>query len=332
MSEAVRLTDGFGRVASDLRLSVTDVCNLRCRYCLPNEEVAWLPREQRLGDDEMVRLVRVLAGSGVRTLRVTGGEPLVRPRLAPLVRRLRALPGIDEISLTTNGVLLAKHVEALAAAGISRVNVSLDSVDPERFSRLTQRDLLPRVLEGIAAAQSARGISQVKLNAVALRGVTEDDVVDLVSFARAEGLQLRFIEVMPLDAARGWREQDVLSAEDLRSIVAARWPIEPRPRERSATAELFRFCDGRGDVGFIAPVTRPFCADCNRLRLTADGQLRTCLFAHEETDLRGPLRAGAGDDELTELVRGAVAAKQWGHEMRRPGFRPPRRTMSAIGG
>jgi cyclic pyranopterin phosphate synthase len=326
------LTDGYGRVARDLRLSVTDVCNLRCRYCLPDERVAWLPRDERLDDDETVRLVTLLAALGVRTVRVTGGEPLARPGLARLVERLAAIEGIDELALTTNGVLLARHVAALADAGISRINVSLDSVDRERFDALTRRDLLPRVLEGIEAARRHPGIRQVKLNAVALRGVTEHEALDLVAFARAHDLQLRFIEVMPLDAAGNWKPTDVLTAEQLRAIIARRWPLEPLEREPSSTARLLRFADGGGEVGFIASVSEPFCADCDRLRLTADGQLRTCLFAHGETDLRGPLRAGADDAALARVVREAVAAKQWGHEIHRPGFRPPARSMSAIGG
>lgn len=331
-SPAPALADRFGRVARDLRISVTDVCNLRCRYCLPDEEMAWLPRDQRLDEDETVRLVTLLAGLGVRTVRVTGGEPLVRPGLAGLVSRIDAIDGIEEISLTTNAVLLARHVTALARAGVSRVNVSLDSVDPVRFAELTRRDLLPKVLEGIAAAQDEPGIEQVKLNAVAMRGITEHEALDLVAFARARDLQLRFIEVMPLDAGRRWRERDVLSAEELRRIIGSRWPVEPLEREPSSTARVFRFADGGGEVGFIASVTEPFCADCDRIRLTADGQLRTCLFAHDETDLRGPMRAGATDDELERIVRDAVAGKQWGHEIHRPGFTPPTRPMSAIGG
>ena len=329
---AAPLVDGYGRVARDLRVSVTDVCNLRCRYCLPDEQVAWLPRDQRLDDDELVRIVSLLARLGVQTVRITGGEPLVRPKLAGLVERIAAIAGIEEISLTTNGVLLARHVAALAAAGVSRINVSMDSVDPQRFAELTRRDLLPKVLEGIAAAQATPGIEQVKINAVAMRGVTEHEAIDLVAFARAQDLQLRFIEVMPLDAGHRWQPTDVLTAEELRAIIAERWPIAPLERAPSSTATVFRFADGGGEVGFIASVSEPFCADCDRLRLTADGQLRTCLFAHGETDLRTPLRDGVDDVRLAALVTGAVADKQWGHEIHRPGFRPPARSMSAIGG
>lgn len=326
------LVDGFGRVARDLRVSVTDVCNLRCRYCMPAEGLDWLGRDERLDADETVRAVSVLAGLGVRTVRVTGGEPLVRPRLPELVARIAAVPGIDEVSLTTNGVLLARHAAALAEAGISRVNVSLDAVDRDRFAALTRRDLLPKVLDGIRAARDAPGIEQVKINAVALRGVTEHDALDLVDFARAEGVQLRFIEVMPLDAEGGWTPDDLLSAADLRALIEERHPLEALPRDPSATATTFRFRDGGGEVGFIASVTEPFCGGCDRLRLTADGQLRTCLFSQDEHDLRGAMRAGADDGALRDIVLGAVAAKGWGHEINRPGFVPPARPMSSIGG
>lgn len=326
------LVDGYGRVARDLRISVTDVCNLRCRYCLPDEQIAWLPREQRLDDDELVRIVTLLARMGVRTVRITGGEPLVRPKLPALVERIAAVDGIEEIALTTNGVLLARHAAALAAAGVSRVNVSMDSVDPQRFAELTRRDLLPKVLEGIATARATPGIEQVKINAVAMRGITEHEAVDLVAFARAQDLQLRFIEVMPLDAGHRWQPTDVLTAEELRGIIGQRWAMEPLERAPSSTARVFRFADGGGEVGFIASVSEAFCADCDRLRLTADGQLRTCLFAHDETDLRSALRDGADDERLAALITGAVADKQWGHEIHRPGFRPPARSMSAIGG
>ncbi len=325
------LVDGFGRVVRDLRVSVTDVCNLRCRYCLPESGIGWLPRDERLDDDETVRLVRVLAGLGVRTVRVTGGEPLARPGLVGLVERVAAVVGIDEVSMTTNGVLLERSADALVAAGVQRFNVSIDSVHQKRFAELTRRDVLPAVLRGIAAVRAHRDV-EVKLNAVALRGITEHEAVDLVAFARAQDLQLRFIEVMPLDAEGRWTADDVLSGEQLRRIIAARWPVEALPRARSSTATVFRFRDGGGRVGFVSSVTESFCADCDRIRLTADGQLRTCLFAHDETDLRGALRDGATDDELVALIRGAVATKQWGHEMHRPGFVPPARPMSAIGG
>lgn len=326
------LVDGFGRAIRDLRVSVTDVCNLRCTYCLPESGIAWLPKDERLDDDETVRLVEVLAGLGVTTVRITGGEPLARSHLPALIERIDAVPGIEEISMTTNGVLLHRHADALVAAGVKRFNVSIDSVHQRRFAELTRRDVLPAVLNGLAALDPYRDRVTIKLNAVALRGITEHEAVDLVAFARERDLQLRFIEVMPLDADGAWTEDHVLTGEEVRAIVHERWPVDALPRERSSTARVWRFRDGGGEIGFVSSVTESFCADCDRIRLTADGQLRTCLFAHDETDLRGALRAGASDDELVALVRGAVAAKQWGHEMHKPGFRPPERPMSAIGG
>lgn len=329
---AAPLVDGFGRVARDLRVSVTDVCNLRCRYCLPESGVAWLPSDERLDDDETVRLVRLMVELGVRTVRITGGEPLARPGLVELIQRINAIPQLDEIAMTTNGVLLARSADALVEAGVRRFNVSIDSVHPERFAELTRRARLPAVLRGIDALERHRDTVEVKLNAVALRGITENEAIDLVAFARERKLQLRFIEVMPLDADGQWTNDDVLSGEDVRAIVAERWPLEPVGRQKSATARVFRFADGGGKIGFVSSVTESFCGDCDRLRLTADGQLRTCLFAHDETDLRGAMRAGADDAELERMLRVAVGDKQWGHEINRPGFVPPERPMSAIGG
>jgi cyclic pyranopterin phosphate synthase len=316
----------------DLRVSVTDVCNLRCTYCLPESGIAWLPKDERLDDDETVRLVEVLAGLGVTTVRITGGEPLARSHLPALIERIDAVPGVEEISMTTNGVLLHRHADALVAAGVKRFNVSIDSVHQRRFAELTRRDVLPAVLNGLAALDPYRDRIQIKLNAVALRGITEHEAVDLVGFARERDLQLRFIEVMPLDADGAWTEDHVLTGEEVRAIVHERWPVDALPRVPSSTARVFRFRDGGGEIGFVSSVTESFCADCDRVRLTADGQLRTCLFAHDETDLRGALRAGASDAELETMIRTAVAGKQWGHEMHKPGFRPPERPMSAIGG
>lgn len=326
------LVDGFGRVIRDLRVSVIDVCNLRCTYCLPESGIAWLPKDERLSDDETVRLVEVLAGLGVRTVRVTGGEPLARPRLAELIARIDAVPQIEELAMTTNGVQLERHAEALVAAGLKRVNVSIDTIDRQRFAELTRRDVLPKVLRGIAALRPYRETVEVKLNAVALRGITEHAAIDLVGFAREHELQLRFIEVMPLDAEGRWTPTDVLTGEELRAIIGRRWAVDALPRVPSSTAQVFRFRDGGGEVGFISSVSESFCGDCDRIRLTADGQLRTCLFSHDETDLRGALRDGASDAELVTMIRRAVGDKQWGHEMHKPGFRPPERPMSAIGG
>jgi cyclic pyranopterin phosphate synthase len=327
------LVDSFGRVHRALRLSVTDRCNLRCRYCMPAEGMEWLPGDQLLDDEELVRLTRALAGVGIRDLRVTGGEPLVRSGLAALVARLARIEGIDEISITTNGVLLARQIDDLVAAGLSRVNVSLDSLDPERFEQITRRRDLDRALAGLAACEAHPGLRPIKVNAVALRGLSEPDVLPLAELARRKPYVVRFIEVMPLDAPRTWTRDAVLSGEELREMIGRRWPIQPVARERpSAPATRWRFADGAGELQFVSSVTEPFCASCDRLRLTADGQLRTCLFAESETDLLGPLRAGADDAEIVAIVREAVGDKQAGHGMADPSWTYAGRPMSRIGG
>lgn len=325
--------DGYGRAHRALRLSVTDRCNLRCRYCMPAEGLEWIPREELLTDDELVTLATMFARAGVSEIRITGGEPLVRPGLATLVERLRGIDGVGEISLTTNGVLLADRIDDLVAAGLDRVNVSIDSLDPERYAEITRRDDLGRALAGLAACERHRGLRPIKVNAVALRGVSEPDVLPLAELARRSSYVVRFIEVMPLDAPRTWTRDMVLSGEELRRIISARWPLEPVARERpSAPATSWRFADGRGEMQFVASVSEPFCAACDRLRLTADGQLRTCLFAEWETDLRGPLRAGSSEAELEQVVRAAVARKEAGHGMDDPAWRYTGRPMSMIGG
>jgi cyclic pyranopterin phosphate synthase len=302
------LTDGFGRVHDDLRLSVTDRCNLRCAYCMPEDPV-WFPREHLLSFEEIGRVAAVLAGAGVRKVRLTGGEPLVRRDLPDLVRMLAGLPGIEDLSLTTNGVLLARHACALRESGLRRVNVSLDTLDPRRFARMTGRARLPEVLEGLRAAAGA-GLSPIKINAVLLRGVNDDEAESLVDFAREQGCELRFIEVMPLDNHAAWDPARVVSGAELRQRIAARWPILPEiPEDPSAPATRYRFADGRGRVGFVDSVTRPFCGDCSRLRLTSDGRVRVCLYDDREVDLRGPLRSGATDEALLSLVRQALAGK-----------------------
>lgn len=327
------LRDGFGRVHRSLRLSVTDRCNLRCRYCMPAEGMRWLPREELLSYEELERVVRLLAGHGITDVRVTGGEPLVRAELPALVERIAAAPGVREVSITTNGVLLAGAVDDLVAAGLSRVNVSVDSLDPERFAQITRRRELNRVLAGLAACERHPSLRPIKVNAVALRGVSEPDILPLAEMARHRPYVVRFIEVMPLDAPRTWTRDSVLSGAELRAMVGARWPLEPLEPERpSATATRWRFADGAGELQFVSSVTEPFCATCDRLRLTADGQLRTCLFATEETDLRGPLRAGASDDQLAAIVAGAVLRKGPGHGMADPRWTYNGRPMSAIGG
>lgn len=328
-----RLTDGFGRVARALRVSVTDRCNLRCRYCMPAEGLPWLPRGDVLTADEIVGLVGTFARLGVRDVRVTGGEPLVRTGVAEIVRRIVAIPEIGEVSLTTNGVLLADQVDDLVDAGLRRVNVSLDSLDPDRFAALARRRDLDRVLAGLEACERHEVLRPIKVNVVSLRGVTESEVLALADFARRKPYVIRFIEVMPLDAPRDWSRDQVLPGAEIRAMIAGRWPLVERPPSRpSSTATRWAFSDGAGEMEFVSSVTEPFCASCDRLRLTADGQLRTCLFAEVETDLRTPLRAGAGEDEIAEIVRGAVMAKGAGHGMADPLWTYTGRPMSLIGG
>lgn len=333
MSDAPLLEDGFGRIHRALRVSVTDRCNLRCRYCMPAEGMQWIARDELLSDDELVRLVGLFAGAGVSEVRVTGGEPLVRPGLAELVGRLSATAGVREVSMTTNGVLLAEAIDALVHNGLGRVNVSIDSLDPARYAAITRRDDLARALAGLEACEAHPALGPIKVNAVALRGVSEPDVLPLAELARRRPYVVRFIEVMPLDAPREWTREAVLSGAELRAMIGARWPLEPMAPERaSATGTRWRFADGAGELQFVASVTEPFCASCDRLRLTADGQLRTCLFAEWETDLRGPMRAGASDAELLAVAAGAVARKEAGHGMADPGWTYSGRPMSMIGG
>lgn len=331
---AAPLVDGFGRVHRALRVSITDRCNLRCRYCMPAEGLPWIPHGDVLDDHEVVRLVALLAGLGVERVRVTGGEPLVRPGAAALIGRLAAIAGIREVSLTTNGVLLADQVPALAAGGLARVNVSVDSLDPERFAAITRRHDLHRVLEGLEAVLAHPRLRPVKVNAVVMRGLNDDDILPLAAFARERDVVVRFIEVMPLDAPRRWSRERVMSGAEVRAIIGRRWPLEPLGRGRAAdTGVRHRFAD-RPDriIETVSSVTESFCASCDRLRLTADGRLRTCLFATDETDLRGPLRAGADAAALEGIVRAAVAAKGPGHGMADPGWTYQGRPMSRIGG
>jgi GTP 3',8-cyclase len=331
------LIDGFGRVADDLRISLTDRCNLRCTYCMPAEGMPWLPREQLLTYEELIRVVDVLVGLGVRTVRLTGGEPLVRRDVPDLVAGLRAVgerARVDlDVSLTTNGLLLAGYAQKLADAGLDRVNVSCDSLQRHRFAELTRRDALDAVLAGLRAADDA-GLRPVKLNVVVIRGTNDDELLDLADLARRTGYAVRFIEVMPLDEDGTWRPEDVVPSAEVLERIGAHHELEadsPEPGPDPATT--YRFADGApGTIGVIPTVTAPFCDRCNRLRVTADGALRTCLFALDETDLRGPLRDGASDDDLAELVRGAVAAKWAGHRINQPDFKRPGRSMSLIGG
>jgi cyclic pyranopterin phosphate synthase len=326
------LIDGHGRRISDLRVSVTDRCNFRCQYCMPAEGLAWLDRREILSFEEIERLVRVMAGMGVEHVRLTGGEPLVRRDFPRLVSMLAGVEGVRDLSLTTNGYLLERDAATLAEAGIGRVNVSIDSLQRDRFFRMTRRDSLPQVLRGLEALARHPEVHPVKVNAVAMRGFTEEEAIPFAEFARSTAFQVRFIEFMPLDADHAWSPDSVLTGEELRAIIDAVHPLEELPREPSATARVYSFADGTGEIGFVNPVSEPFCDDCNRIRLTAEGKLRTCLFSVSETDLREPLRSGADDAELSGLVRDAVWRKELKHRVGDPGFRQPLRTMSAIGG
>ena len=317
---------------SDLRVSVTDRCNFRCQYCMPAEGLPWLERAEILSFEEIERIVRVLVGMGIEDVRLTGGEPLVRRELPTLVSMLARTPGLRDLSLTTNGYLLERQADVLAAAGITRVNVSIDSLQRDRFFQITRRDALPQVLRGLDAIARHPKLRPVKVNAVAMRGFTEDEALRFAEFARSTAYQVRFIEFMPLDADHAWEPDSVLAGDEIRRMIDAVHPLEERPREPSATARVFRFRDGHGEIGFINPVSEPFCADCNRIRLTTDGKLRTCLFSLHETDLRGPMRDGATDRELGRIIREAVWRKELKHRIGQPGFRQPARTMSAIGG
>lgn len=326
------LRDAHGRLITDLRVSVTDRCNFRCQYCMPADGLPWLEREEILSFEEVRRLVRLLVGLGVAEVRLTGGEPLVRRQFPKLVGMLAGIGGLRDLSLTTNGYLLERDAGALAAAGIQRLNVSIDSLARDRFFRITRRDALPQVLRGLRAIAAFPGVRPIRVNAIAMRDFTEAEVLRFCEFARSTDFQVRFIEFMPLDGDRAWRPEAVLTGAELRAMIERRHALDEVPREPSATARVFRFADGCGEIGFINPVSEPFCGDCNRIRLTADGKLRTCLFSVSETDLREPLRAGADDAELAEIVRAAVWRKELKHRVNEPGFRPPPRTMSAIGG
>jgi GTP 3',8-cyclase len=326
------LVDGHGRSIGDVRISVTDRCNFRCQYCMPAEGLPWLERSALLTYEEIERIVRLLAAMGVHDVRLTGGEPLVRKELWRLVEALSAIEDVHDLSLTTNGYLLAKQVEDLVRAGLRRVNVSLDSLAPDRFFQLTRRDSLAQVLEGLEAAQQHPELRPIKVNVVALKDFTEAEVVRFAEFARRNPYEVRFIEFMPLDADRSWTREKVLPNRDIVAMIDAVYPLEAVGRERHGTARRYRFADGNGEMGFISPVTEPFCGDCNRIRLTAEGELRTCLFSMNETDLRGPLRDGATDAELEQIVRDAVWRKELKHHVNDPGFVQPSRTMSRIGG
>src|SRR5438034_3150339 len=326
------LVDSWGRAIESLRVSVTDKCNFRCTYCMPAEGLEWLPKREVLSFEEIERLVRVLARMGVREVRLTGGEPLVRRDLPELVRMLAAVPGVDDLSLTTNGVLLDRLAGPLVAAGLKRINVSLDSLSHVRFTELTRRDALDQVLRGLEEAERYPELRPIKVNCVALKGFTEEEVPALAELARRKPYVVRFIEFMPLDADEVWREDRVLTGAEIRALIEERWPLVELPAAASSTARRFRFADGAGEIGFVNPVSEPFCSACDRIRLTADGQLRTCLFSRREWDLKGPLRAGTSDDELERHIRFAVRHKELKHRISDPGFVRASRSMSQIGG
>ena len=327
------LIDSFGRLHSNLRVSVTDRCNIRCFYCMPNENVRFMPRDEILTFEEIERLVRVAAGRGINKLRITGGEPLVRAQLPVLISRLAKIPGIDDIAMTTNGILLADQAEALCQAGLKRLNISLDGLREETFERIARRPGLDQVLEGIAVAKQL-GFEKIRLNAVAIAGISEEEIVPLGRFAREQQLELRFIEFMPLDAEGNWQREQVLEGNLIRQqLEDAFGPLLPVDRhDRSQPAVDYRFADGKGMIGFINPVSEPFCGDCNRLRVTAEGQFRNCLFSHQEWDVRELMRSGRSDLEISAMLSECVAAKKTGHGIDSPDFEQPARAMFQIGG
>ncbi len=326
------LRDGHGRLIGDLRVSVTDRCNFRCQYCMPAEGLPWLERAEILTFEEIERLVGLFGDMGVHDVRLTGGEPLVRKQFPHLAQMLAQIDTVHDLSVTTNGFLLERDAEALVRAGINRFNVSVDSLQRDRFFELTRRDALPQVLRGLECLAQFPEAHPIKINAVAIRGFTEDEVIPLAEFARRTPYEVRFIEFMPLDADHAWNEDQVLTGAEIRDAIDAVYPLEPQPREPHATARVHRFADGNGKIGFINPVSEPFCSDCDRVRLTADGHLRTCLFSLNETDLRSPIRDGADDRELEQIIRDAVWLKELKHHVGEPGFIQPARSMSAIGG
>jgi cyclic pyranopterin phosphate synthase len=330
MPESGPLVDRYGRIHNDLRLSVTDRCNLRCVYCMPEVGMTFQPRDALLRFDEMVRVARVAHDLGVTALRLTGGEPLVRHNLATLVRELAAL-GFDDLALTTNAMLLAPLVPSLVDAGLKRVNISCDSLRPERFNSIRRRGVLETVLEAMDVAEAA-GLTPLKVNVVILRGVNDDEILDFASFARDTRRIVRFIEFMPLDAQGKWDQSQLVAGREIFDTISQRWPLEAVDTESSAPAERFRFVDGEGEIGLISSVTQPFCGTCNRLRLTADGAIRNCLFSDDEHSLRDLMRDGADDDVIALALRRAVWEKFPGHAINEPGFLSPTRSMSMIGG
>ena len=326
------LVDGFGREIKSLRVSVTDKCNFRCTYCMPAEGLEWLAKSEILTFEEIHRLVAVMARMGVSDVRLTGGEPLVRRDLPALVRMLASTDGVADLSLTTNGVRLDRLARPLVEAGLRRVNVSLASLSHVRFAEITRRDALDAVLCGLEEAERYPELRPIKVNCVAVKGFTEPEVQALAELARRKPYVVRFIEFMPLDADEAWDADKVLTGAEIRAIVEERWPLVEIAAKSSSTARRFRFADGRGELGFVSPVSEPFCSTCDRIRLTAEGQLRTCLFSRREWDLKGPVREGATDVEVAGLIREAVRNKELKHRINDRGFVRANRSMSQIGG
>jgi len=327
------LVDSWGRQIESVRISVTDKCNFRCTYCMPAEGLQWLPRDEVLTFEETARLVRLLAAMGVSEVRLTGGEPLIRRDLPDLVRMLAAIPGVEDLSLTTNGVLLDRLAGPLVEAGLKRINVSLDSLSHTRFAELTRRDALDKVLAGLEEAERYPELRPIKVNCVAIKGFTEQEVPALAELARRKPYVIRFIEFMPLDADEVWRDDQVLTGGEIRALIEEiHGPLVELPAKASSTSKRYSFADGVGEMGFINPVSEPFCSTCDRIRVTADGQLRTCLFSHREWDLKTPLRDGSSDAEVAAAVRNAVLHKELKHRINEAGFVRASRSMSQIGG
>jgi GTP 3',8-cyclase len=328
------LVDSYGRRIKSMRISITDKCNFRCTYCMPAEGLPWLKKAEILSYEEIVRIAHVAVDMGIEQIRLTGGEPLVRRDVPELVHQLHGIPGLHSLSLTTNGIFLKQQAKALAEAGLTRINVSLDSLLREKFTQLTRRDQLDRVLEGLAELEHYPSIRPIKINAVAIRGYTEEEVLDFVRFARNKAYVMRWIEFMPLDADQIWRKEDILTGKEIQQIIEAAYGslIPITTGDPSETARRYTFSDGIGEVGFINPVSEPFCAQCDRIRITADGQLRTCLFATEETDLRAVIRTNADNEELAHVIRQAVWHKELKHYIGDKRFKRANRSMSRIGG
>lgn len=327
------LVDRYGRRIRNLRISVTDKCNFRCTYCMPAEGLPWLKKAEILSYEEITRIARIAVHLGIEQIRLTGGEPLVRRDLPELVSQLRQIEGLTSLSLTTNGILLKQQARALASAGLTRINVSLDSLDREKFAQLTRRDQMERVLEGLEEVERYPSIRPIKINAVAIRAFSEEEVLALVRFARSKAYIMRWIEFMPLDADQRWRKEEILTGGEIKAIIEAVYgPLVLVPADPSETARRYTFSDGIGEVGFINPVSEPFCATCDRIRLTADGQLRTCLFATTETNLRAALRSGSDDERVAQVLRRAVWHKELKHYIGDTRFKRANRSMSMIGG